>query len=122
MQGACSDKALVVHLSQDRVSAPGRIIWMVDGGVPSGNLDNTCQQRTFRQCKVIEGFVEVKVCGRGDTIGSVAHINLITVKCENLLFGVVLLNFQGKKHILDFALNRFLGPGKEEFAQLHGEG
>ena len=82
--------------------------------------NDSCERGGLGEGQLCDGFAEIVFRRRFETVVSRAQVNLIAVHRENLVFGVVALDFDGENRLLHFAVKAAVGAIQEEAAgELH---
>src|SRR5947209_4534141 len=92
----------------------------------AGSLNDSSEQGRFRKSDVFQILAEIGL-GRFAEAGNgkratLAHIDLVGVELENLLFGEALLQFNGNQDLDHLALDLLLTGKEEATGHLHGDG
>ena len=116
------DEALIVSSLQNPVSSLHGQVRVMQGGIPGGRPNQAGQQGRFVPLQLVQGFLEVELGSGRQSVSSVPHVHLVDVAGEDLILGQGALDLDGEDHVLNLALDRHLGTGQQQFAQLHGDG
>ena len=90
---------------QDRAPALLRSLHIIEGRIIIRALWDAGKHRTFVERQILHIFPEIGLCRCLYTIGALPEINLVQVKLQYLLLGILALQLQCQKDLLHLALH-----------------
>src|SRR5688572_3192389 len=94
-----------LHALENVVAPKPRNLRIVDRLVVVRLSDQACEQGSLGQGELACGLPEVELRRRPDAVDAVAHVDLVEVELEDVLFPVLLLDADRQGELLDLALD-----------------
>ena len=116
------DLAVLEHLVQDEVAASHGALGAAEWGVVFGTLGEGGQEGGLLEVEVADVLGEVELACGLEAIGSVAKVDLVGVKGEDLLLGEAAFDLDGEEDLLELTAVGLLSGEEEVAGELHGDG
>src|SRR4029077_5912074 len=93
---------VALHQIEHQIAPIESAVWIHDRGIGRSPNEGG-KQCGFGQSQLAYGSAEIKFRGRLKSIIAVCQIDLIGIHGENLLLGIVALDLDGEKSLLDLS-------------------